>query len=196
MTKLVCIVEGDGEVAALPLLLRRIAPVLGLDYPEVRYPIRIRRGSFLRPDGDEYRAKYLALARAQAGNDGSILVLLDTDGDCPAHIANHWSARLAALTAPRPTALVLANCEFEAWFLAATESIAGRRSLQVPLDRPADPEAIRNAKGWLRDRMPVGCTYTVTVDQPALAAQFDWQLARTRSPSLDKLCREVLRLLS
>src|SRR4051794_16898442 len=104
MTRLVCIVEGDGEVSALPLLLRRIAPELGFNYPDIPYPIRIRRGSFLAVDGDAYRAKYLELAGAQAGGDGAVLVLLDADTDCPAVLANQWATALAALAAPRPTA--------------------------------------------------------------------------------------------
>jgi len=196
MTRLVCIVEGDGEVEALPLLLRRIAPALDLGYPEIPYPIRIRRGSFLAVEGDAYRAKYLALARAQAGNEEAVLVLIDADEDCPAQLANTWSAALAALAAPRTTAFVVAKTEFEGWFLAATGSISGKRGLKENLDEPADPEGVHDAKGWLRHRMTTGNTYSQTVDQPALAAQFDWKTARKRAPSLDKLCREVIRLLS
>ena len=49
-----------------------------------------------------------------------------------------------------------------------------------------------SVNGWLR----LNTTYSETLDQPALAAQFDWETARERAPSLDKLCRVVIRLLS
>jgi hypothetical protein len=54
------------------------------------------------------------------------------------------------------------------------------------------PEAIRDAKGWLGQRMPRG--YSPTTDQPALTGLFDLGLARS-SPSFDKLVRELTRLL-
>jgi hypothetical protein len=37
--------------------------------------------------------------------------------------------------------------------------------------------------------------YSETLDQPALAAIFDFGIARLRSDSLDKLCRDVTALL-
>jgi len=52
---------------------------------------------------------------------------------------------------------------------------------------------VRDAKGWLHARMPKG--YSETVDQPALAAVFDLTAAR-RSPSFDKLIRDLLGLLA
>jgi hypothetical protein len=83
--------------------------------------------------------------------------------------------------------------EYEAWFLAAAESLRGRRGLPSDLEAPATPEAFRDAKGWLGDRMPRG--YSPTADQPALTDLFDLERAR-RSPSFDKLVRELTRLLT
>jgi hypothetical protein len=54
--------------------------------------------------------------------------------------------------------------------------------------------AIRDAKGWIRDRMPQGRKYRETLDQPALAAVFDLNAARS-SDSFDKYYREVVRLI-
>ena len=201
MTALVCVVEGDGDVAALPELLRRIVAGIivaspEVEYPDIPYPIRIRRDSFLADGGHAYRSRYLSLARGRAGDEGCVLVLIDADEDCPANLANHLLPELTATCAPTRIAFVLAKREFETWFLAAAESIGGRRSLQNNLVAPVDPEnEVANAKTWLRDRMPRGSTYSETIDQPALAGLFDWQVARERAPSLDKLCREVERLV-
>jgi len=66
--------------------------------------------------------------------------------------------------------------------------------LPASLAAADDPEAIRGAKEWLRDRHSCA-RYSETVDQPALTAIFDIQLARKRSPSFDKFYREVERCL-
>lgn len=81
-----------------------------------------------------------------------------------------------------------------AWFLAAAESLSGCRGLPNPLAPPEDPESIRGAKEWLdRQMRPHG--YEPTIDQAAFAARFDLAKARVCSPSFDKFCREVERLL-
>jgi hypothetical protein len=202
MSTLACIVEGDGVVGALPELLRRIIGHLvaqdpATPWPQIPFPIRIKKGSFVAADGQEYRAKYLALAKARAGDDGYVLVVLDADDDCPAQLSNMLLTEMALAVAPVRLAFVVAKREFESWFLAAAESISGMRLLEAGLVAPADPEnAIANAKGWLRDRMPDGSTYSETIDQPALAATFDWQAAMAKAPSLDKLYREIAKLLA
>jgi hypothetical protein len=91
---------------------------------------------------------------------------------------------------------VLAVKEFEAWFLAAAPSLAGKRGLPDNLEPPADPEQIRDAKGWLQKRRTDRLAYAPTVDQPALAAVVDLAQVRARSSSFDKLWREVERLLA
>lgn len=57
------------------------------------------------------------------------------------------------------------------------------------------PEGVRDAKGWLSSRMSVGRTYGETLDQAALAAEVDMRIARDRSPSFDKLWRDIESLL-
>lgn len=85
--------------------------------------------------------------------------------------------------------MVLANREYEAWFIAAAESLNGCRGFQSHAnDVQVDPEIPRNAKGWVRERMPAG--YGETTDQPAFSARFDLDLAHQRSRSFRKLCAE------
>lgn len=90
-----------------------------------------------------------------------------------------------------PTRLPPAKQEFENWFLMAARSLRGHRGLPSDLEPPSEPEAVRDAKGWLSQRMPD--RYSETLDQPALAAVFDWREAAVL-PSFDKLLRDLVRL--
>lgn len=90
------IVEGDGEVAALPILLRRIGAWLSPEVPTtIAQPIRVRRDRFLNRDEDFHR--HLLLAAAKSGEGGWILVVLDADDDCPAKLGPPRARRGPAL---------------------------------------------------------------------------------------------------
>src|SRR2546421_11414496 len=113
----------------------------------------------------------------KARETGGVFILVDSDDDCPKQIAPPLLQRAQIARSDVPIAVVLAKFEFEAWFLAAAESIAGRRGLQAALRPPPDPEAIRDAKGWLQRHMqPRNRKYSATTDQPALTALFDLNL--------------------
>lgn len=187
-----CIVEGQGEVEAVPLLIRRIAEQACPDVllKIISPPIRIPRTKLAKA-GELERA--VELAARQAGAQGAVLILIDSDDDCPAQTGPQLQARAEAARRGFAISVVLAKREFEAWFLAAAESLRGHRGLRADLNAPADPEAMRDAKGWLRDRMPDNRKYRETLDQPALTAPFDLQAAR-RSDSFDKCYREIVRL--
>ena len=84
MARIVAIVEGDGEVEAVPALIRRIHGEVSPEAPlEVGRPVRVRRNQVLKAGELE---RYLNLAANFAGADGGILVLLDANGDCPAKL--------------------------------------------------------------------------------------------------------------
>ncbi len=140
-------------------------------------------------NGIEQLARRLAVPRA-------ILVLIDADDDCPAELGPSLLARAAEARPDIAIGIVLAKREFEAWFLAAVESLAGRRSLPKEVDPIADPESVRNAKGVLTHLMPPRTAYSERADQPALTAVFDMEAARSRSDSFDKCYREIERLLT
>src|SRR5688572_29082730 len=90
------------------------------------------------------------------GTEGAVLVVLDGDDDCPAQLGPVLLRRAEGACRTIPVAVVLAKKEFEAWFIASAASLAGRRGLPADLRAPADPEAIRDAKGWLSCQMPRG----------------------------------------
>jgi hypothetical protein len=93
-----------------------------------------------------------------------------------------------------PIAVVLAEKEFEAWFLAAAESLRGKRGLPRNLQPPKNPESIRGAKEWLSKKMNPERVYSETTDQPALTAEFDMELARCAG-SFDKCFRDIQNLI-
>jgi hypothetical protein len=129
----------------------------------------------------------------RVGPGGRVLVLLDADDDCPANLARFLLERARGHT-DLDVSVVLAKREFEAWFLAAAESLRGRRGLSHDLSAPGHPEDVRGAKEWLSHRRTDGHAYSAPIDQPALASAMDLELAR-RAPSFDKCYREICRLL-
>ena len=189
MTIIASIVEGDGEVAALPILLRRVGTWLSPEkgFIDLPTPIRVRRDRFLNRE-DEFR-KMLLLAAAKCGESGWILVLLDADDDCPAELSARILERAHGIVPHRRVSVVLANREYEAWFLASAQSLHGRRGFAFDFPQSFDAELRRDAKGWLGERMASG-TYREITDQPAFSASMDLQQAVEHSRSFRKLCSE------
>lgn len=189
MIRVATIVEGDGEVSALPVLLRRLAHWRTPDKPvHLLTPIRVAKDRFLnRPQ--EF-SRHLQLAAAKCGDDGWVLLLLDADDDCPATKGAEVAARAREVLPHRRLAVVLANREYEAWFLAAAASLDGCRGFAFSAEDAAiEAERPRNAKGWLAQRMS-GRTYRETTDQAAFSAKVDLDVAFARSRSFRKLCTE------
>jgi hypothetical protein len=186
------IVEGDGEVPALPKLLHRIAAELGVPNLLTPTPMRIPRGKLTIGGGIE---RAVAAQALRVSTKGGILVLLDADDDCPAEYGPLLLARAMAARPDKQVSVVLANREFEAWFLAAAPSLAGQFGFPAEFPRPHNPEAPRNCKRLLTAARPKGQPYKETVDQAPLASVFDLKMAREHSGSFDKFYREVSRLL-
>jgi hypothetical protein len=185
------IVTGHGEVQAVPILIRRVGAYVGVAGVQVpRPPFRVPEGKLKKPDELE---RAVRLVSRQVGPEGGVLILLDCDDGCPAgegpkllDVARHAANDVRV-------EVVMAKREYEAWFLAAAESLAGKRTLPEVLEHPDDAEAVRNAKGWLDTRMKRG--YSETLDQPAFSQLFDLAVARERSKSFDKLVRAVAALV-
>ena len=192
IVKIGCIVEGESEVETVPLLIRRIAANL---YPElpivVLPPIRRPRNQVVKENELEREVEFVA---RQIGGQGAIFIIFDSDDDCPAELGPALFHRASQARSDLPIAVVLAKHEFEAWFLAAAESLRGQRGLRNDIHPPNDPEAIRGAKEWLSQQMENSRTYRETRDQPALTALFDIEQAR-QADSFDKCYRDIVRLL-
>ena len=193
MITIASIVEGHGEAVALPLLLRRIAAQVATGrVVKTLHPFRVPRQNFLKPGEIERRVEFVA---NRSGADGRILILLDANSDCPKTLAAEITERARQARSDRAIQVVLAKMEYEAWFLAAAESVADHKGIKPDFVSPPDPEAVRDAKGWISKHMEPGRSYSPSTDQPALTAVFDMDVARKQAPSFDKLYRAVESLL-
>ena len=177
------IVEGQGDEAAVPLLLRRLrdeAKAWGL---EIGRPHRRRRTQLVKKDPLQSAVRVAALREDCAG----ILVLFDADDDCPAELAptlEQWAREAAGAL---PCAVVMANREYEAWFLASMEALRGRAGIPPEAVSHPQPEAPRDAKGELERHMPGGASYSPTVDQAGFTAHLDLASTYRRCRSFRKL---------
>lgn len=193
MTVIATIVEGHGEQQAVQRLLRRIATDAAPRAPlRANVPIRVKSGSFFNDTG--YFSRYVNLAAAKARQEvaGHVLILLDCEDDCPARFGP-WLLNQARAVAPDVNIIVaLAHREYETWFMAAAESLRGIEGMSGAVVRPADPEAKRDAKGWLGRHMPHG--YDPISHQLAFTDTFDLVAART-IVSFDRLYRKIALLL-
>lgn len=129
------IVEGHGEVRAVPALLRHWFPEVALVAP-----LRVPRGVLLGSSSELER--YLLLARRQAD---AVVVLLDSDDEDPDVLERELGTRVRTYCADRPTRVCTAVREFEAWFLCAASALA------LGEDVP-NAQDIRDAKGLVRAR--------------------------------------------
>ena len=126
----------------------------------------------------------------------AILILMDADKHCALHIATDLSQRIIAMQSKVPVAIVIANCEYEAWFLASLETIAGqdlegRPGLPTGLTHPGEVESLVGVKGWLTRQLPEGRIYKPTQDQLAMTRLIDTEKARHRSRSFRRLCHAL-----
>ncbi len=176
------IVEGQGEETAVPVLLRRLrdeAQAWGLD---VGKPLRRRRPQLVKKDSLQTAVRVAAL-RDCVG----ILIIFDADDDCPKELApalEEWAREAAG---GKACAVVMANREYEAWFLASIEALRGKAAILPDATSHPDPETPRDAKGQLERRMPSGATYSPTVDQAPLTAHLDMESAYRHCRSFRKL---------
>jgi hypothetical protein len=195
MVRLAAIVEGHGEVKAVPRLIGRIAREAAPGAVVVLCPVLRVPASRLRSEGELERQVERA-ARGMSGR-GGIVVLIDCDykGGCPAEEGPALSLRARKARPDLEISVVLACQEYEAWFIAAAESLRGQCGLPDDLIGAPNPESIRGAKEWLSRHMPRNRRYGETADQAALTSVFDMQAAR-RADSFDKCYREIVRLLT
>ena len=188
------IVEGDGEEATLrPLIYNVIASSGGAVYPTIARPYRVPWGSLVNKPGELERHADIAIRIA--GAQARLLLLLDADDRCPADLGPALYQRLTARFPNRHISVSVANREYESWFIASSESIAVHVRSNTIVKVPQNIEAIRGAKEWLRDNV-LKRGYKETADQAPFSSYIDVPLARSRSQSFDRFCREIERLMT
>ncbi len=177
------IVEGHGDVEAFPVLLRRLVDEAQAWNVGIGRPIRRRRNELVR-ETEVMRAVRLALLQPDCG---AVLILFDGNSDCPAELGPAVQAWAASAAGGIPCGVVLAHREYEAWFLAALESLRGHRGIRDDARPHPDPEGPLGAKEQLEGWMQAGSSYLERTDQPAFSARFSLPDAYRRSRSFRKL---------
>ena len=177
------IVEGHGEVEAVPVLLRRLLAEAGRFDVAVGRPIRRKRSELVHEAGVR---RAIRLARLKP-DCRAILFMFDADSDCPATLAPQVEAWAQAEAGPIACAVVMANKEYEAWFLASMESLRGVRGIRADATSHNRPEVPRGAKERIERWMSAGRSYSETSDQPALSEKFDMAAAFSSCRSFRRL---------
>lgn len=188
------IVEGYGEVAALPVLLRRVAgECFGIWNVPMLRPGRYPGSRLLRKEaGTWVPGPDFAKAGQHARNEGAtcILTVLDLDDDCPGEVHSALISQLAEATGLNPSCLVFAKREYEAWLLASAETLEADI-----LPYPGDPEAVRDAKGKLENHLQLVYPYDERTDQPRYTSIINLAATYRRSRSFRKLVGDFRGLL-
>jgi hypothetical protein len=192
------IVEGHGEVASVRILLDRVwRELLAGEFIDVLSPIRQPRGRLVLKE-NLHKAVRLALNKLSnplvPDVPALMLLLIDADEDCPAELGPRLLRDAREVCAGANVACVLANLEYETWFVAAAESLKKYLDLTRDLALPESPEESGQKKSWVEQRFR-GTKHSETQDQPAMTDAMDLALCRRRAPSFDKLCRELERRL-
>jgi Domain of unknown function (DUF4276) len=173
-SRIVCVVEGHGEVAAVPRLCTKVLHhIQAWQWIVDAQPIRHPRSLLVDTASGcgAGLAKVVTLAFRRPAD--AVLVFCDADDDCAAK----WGPRAAALVQQHGRgAAVMATREYESWLLFA------RLRTHAHQGRPI--EEIRDAKGALARLVP---GYKPTVHQTRLTSDVDVPLLCELSRSFRKL---------
>ena len=193
MNRILPVVEGDGDFEAVPELIRRTAHGMGHFDVEVQRPHK-------RGDLPKVLSRFDDFFKTALIERCPILWVLDYDceecNDQARHV-DELRARGKALAGGIAFEFVFFVKEFETLFLTDHETtrkvFPDIREAQA---FPANPEGIRDAKGWLSQARPKGYAYKPTQHQKRLTAQVDLFRLRARSPSYARFELAVGSLLN
>jgi len=202
--RILAIVEGHGEQTAVPALLRRWFQhrrFRNFETPDLA--IRASGSGALKCShdaDDELGIEYYVEMAARERPDG-ILVMLDADDEClerartPSRpgLGPELLQRARAVARHIPIEVVVANREYEVWFLASLASL--RRAAHVPrgsrLPTPlSEIETIRDCKKRMTHLL--GRPYEETTDQASFTEALSFAPAmEERSRSYRKLIKAL-----
>ena len=192
MRRLLTIVEGDGDVRAVPILIRRTLEKNGI-FDVGLLPTQ-RRGEYpsVKKNFDDY---FVAATK----ENSPILWIMDFDSkgyDCPYREAAQLLDRAQALRPNWPLKIAFLMKEYEGLFLhdeQATRIVFPDIPKQVEF--PKSPHEIRGVKEWISGKRPKGMAYKETVHQAKITAHLNLDLLHERSRDFAHIERAVLQLI-
>lgn len=193
MQRIVTIVEGDGDVQAVPILLSRLLNHYGWSVNwYVSRPIRVGNLGNLKKNLN----RFLELATLEK-DCSAIMILLDLDEGCPKEQSFALADAIRELQLLYPVAIVMAHREYEAWFLASMQTIAGHCDIPQDVRFDGEVERVRGAKEWLTANMtqsPRPRRYKETLHQAEMTTLIDVDLAAQTSRSFRRLVHALEEL--
>lgn len=206
---IICVVEGQGEVHAVPRLVNRMLKELRRDRRLAADPTRVlctKDGDRIAAPFDEARKLGIEwwVRRAAREKPAGILVVVDAEERCVARgiDAGAYARELRDRAAPHagaiPLAVAVPHHEFEAWYLADFHSLRAHGYFPPDSQFPRwrEPERMSDCKGVLTDL--IGIRYRETVHQKYFANLVSLPLRapiRRRSPTYEGMF-EAVRTLS
>ena len=202
--KIVPVVEGWGEEKAVPCLIRRWLRHRRLhqffEVPDLA--VNAKGCGNLKADYDRQRHIGIEhyIQAALRNRPDAILVIVDADDECLSRdrgngLGPELLARARAVASHIPLAVVVANREYEAWFLASLTSIrkAGLFPAGTRIPGELSPEAHSGCKSLIAHLL--SCPYEETTHQLQLTGGLSFSTGvQRRSPSYGKLMRDLDRL--
>ncbi len=193
MIRILPVVEGDGDLAAVPELMRRVLHEAG------HFGINLGR-PHKRGDLPKVLARFDDYFRVAILEGAAIFWVMDYD--CDTCIDQTRDLRLlrahaACVDTSVDVEFVFMVKEYESLFLADHETTR-RVFTDIPASFafPNHPEAVRDAKGALSKARPKGSAYKSTQHQKTLTAQVNLTRLRERSLSYRNFEAALLRLSS
>lgn len=195
MRKAHLVVEGHGEQEAAVTLVTKLGADLGLPPITWATPKRVRA---LNTQTGVLTACKLLRSEQECA---FALLLRDVDDGCPAALGPETARWVEEAKLPFAVAVVLAQREFEAWFLPCLPKMAGKELRQGTVIREGavfigDPEGVRNAKGEMSRHFPPGRAYKPTSDQNALTKLIDFGMLREAGVRSFGTLENALRFLT
>lgn len=185
--RLLPVVEGAGDVAAAPELIRRTLQ------EQKRFDVRLLR-PYRVGDIHVTKKKLPNLMRSFAKEQANILWILDGDDGCAVEHATELKRLVPSDCRSIPLEFCFLVREYESLFLADIDTTRSALGIAKPVPLPADLESLRGVKEFLSKHMPRGKTYKETVDQVRLTSKLDLGIVRKRSRSFRHLESALLRI--
>jgi len=184
--RLLPIVEGAGDVSAVPVLLRRLLAHHNLHSIEVLRPYRFGEVTKVAKNFRRY-----VLTAAKEG--APILWTIDCDDGCAVEWVRTLEEQIPAELSV-PIAFAFFVKEYESLFLAEKKCLISQLGVPANATFPQDPESIRGAKQYISSLTPNGVAYKETVHQARLTGHLDIDEARRTSRSFRHLEKVLIEL--
>jgi hypothetical protein len=176
----ICIVEGDGEKEAVPLLLRRIVHEKFQRWGAQFKPYNAHGRGNIVNQANFMRIFERALLEP---NLEAVFIVVDSEGDCPKDLARKLSQWVRQRNPRVPVAIVVAHRCYEAWLLAGH-------------CWSSQPETIAPGTAKKRVGEKMGQPYKEKIDQPRLTAQMAIGRVFRRCRSFRRFVHAVGQLLT